>query len=107
MTGSGNPASSGTVTVNKYGDGVSEAEYEITASVPVTSGLLNLISNGQIGLLFSAADCGNDVIQGTVDTGYSPSDPIVVSTPEPGPGSLTLTGLVLLAAGRIWRKRRS
>jgi hypothetical protein len=111
MTGSGDPESSGTVTVNNYGNGVTNAEYEITASVPVTSGLLSLISNGQIGLLFSSADCGNDVIQGAVDTGFSASGEAhaaaVLSTPEPGPGTLVLAGMALLAVGKLWRKRKA
>ena len=106
MTGSGVPTSAGSVTVTPYGNGVSSAEYEITATVPLTSGLLNLVSNGQIGLLFSSADCGNDVIQGVVDTGIrSSSITAIPKVPEPGPGVLILTGLVLLAVGRQWRKR--
>jgi len=109
MTGTGRPASSGAVTVTSYGDGIKQPEYEITATVPVTSGLLNLLSNGQIGLLFSSADCGNDVIQGVVDTGYTTPGGTqtngVVRTPEPGPGGMMLTGLVLVAVGYQWRKR--
>ena len=64
MAGQGSPDSIGTVTVTTNGDGVRNAEYEVTVTVPMTSGLLSLVSNGQIGFLFSAADCGNDVIQG-------------------------------------------
>ncbi|HUB80447.1 MAG TPA: hypothetical protein VMB03_16700 [Bryobacteraceae bacterium] len=108
MTGSGNPAATGTIAVGKYGNGITSAEYEITATVPLTSGLQGLESNGQIGLLFSSADCGNDVIQGVVSTGDSaaPVSPAIVSNvPEPGPGTLTLTGFVLLIVGRHWRKR--
>jgi hypothetical protein len=110
MTGSGNPASSGTVTVSQYGDGITSAEYEITATVPLTSGLLDLESNGQIGLLFSSADCGNDVIQGVVDAGESGTEAELTGTssvPEPTPGELVLAGLALLVIGRQWRKRTS
>lgn len=96
MTGSGTPASSGTVRVANYGNGTTNAEYLITVTVPNASGLLGLESNGKIGLLFSSADCANDVIQGAVS---------VSATPEPGPAILMLSGLVLLVAGRRWRKR--
>jgi hypothetical protein len=108
MTGSGNPDSAGTVTVSQYGNGVTSAEYEITATVPVTAELLSLESNGEIGLLFSSADCGNDVIQGVVSTGDSAAAALptgVSSVPEPSPGELTLGGLALLIIGRQWRKR--
>jgi hypothetical protein len=96
------------VTVTPYGNGVTNAEYEISVTVPLTSGLLNLESNGQIGLLFSSADCGNDVIQGVVDTGGGTAViNAIPEVPEPGPGVLILTGIVLLAIGRQWRKRRT
>jgi len=96
MTGSGAPVSAGTVSVANHGDGTTDAQYVITVTVPATPGLTGLESNGQIGLLFSSADCGNDVIQGAVG-----------QAPEPGPAVLLLTGLVLLAAGHQWRKRRA
>jgi hypothetical protein len=105
MTGSGTPDSSGSVTVTPYGNGVTNAEYEISVTVPLTTGLLDLEQNGQIGLLFSSADCGNDVIQAVVDTGGSSSTTAIPKVPEPGPGTLILTGIVLLAIGRQWRKR--
>jgi hypothetical protein len=95
MTGSGTPVSSGAVSVALNGDGKTSAQYAITITLPSTTGLSSIESNGQIGLLFSSADCGNDVIQGTV------------GAPEPGPVVLILTGLVLLAAGRYWRKRKA
>jgi len=109
MTGSGAPASSGTVTVSKYGNGTTSAEYEITVTVPLPTGLLDLESNGQIGLLFSSADCGNDVIQGVVATGDSAPgvQPQSLAAPEPGPGTLMLAGVALLVIGRHWRKRNS
>jgi hypothetical protein len=108
MAGTGSPAGSGTVTVSNYGNGITSAEYEITVTVPLTAGLMDLESDGQIGMLFSSADCGNDVIQGVVDTGDPSGASLstgVLSTPEPGPGILMVTGLVLLAVGRRWRKR--
>lgn len=100
MTGSGTAVSTGSVSVTNNGNGTTGAQYLITVSVPVTSGFLSLDPNGQIGLLFSSADCGNDVIQGTVSTGIQ-----IQSVPEPGPAVLMLTGVVLLVAGRLRRKR--
>jgi hypothetical protein len=108
LAGAGGPASSGTVTVTDYGDGITSAQYEITVTVPLTAGLLDMESNGQIGLLFSSADCGNDVIQGVVSTG-GPSGSAFktgsLSAPEPGSAVLMVTGLALLVVGRQWRKR--
>jgi hypothetical protein len=92
MTGSGIPVSSGTVSVADWGDGINEAEYLITVTVPTTAGLLSLVSNDQIGLLFSSADCGNDVIQGTVGTD--------AQAPEPGSMAMVVIGLGLLVASR-------
>src|ERR1039458_10382945 len=87
MTGSGTPVSTGTVSVaSTGGNGVTGAQYVITVTVS-TSGLASLESNGQIGLLFASADCGNDVIQG-----------VVGQTPEPGPALMVLTGLGFLVA---------
>jgi hypothetical protein len=104
LAGSGTPASSGAVSVASTGsDGTTSAEYVISVTVPVTTGLLNLESNGQIGLLFSSADCGNDVIQGVL----GPTSVAIQDTPEPGPATLVLTGLALLTAGRQWRKRKA
>jgi hypothetical protein len=108
LAGAGDPVSSGSVTVANYGDGITSAQYEITVTVPLTAGLLNLESKGQIGLLFSSADCGNDVIQGVVSTGGpsgSATEVVTLSAPEPGSAILMVTGLVLLAVGRQWRKR--
>jgi MYXO-CTERM domain-containing protein len=96
MTGSGPAASSGTVSVANNRNGTTSAQYVISVTVPTTPGLPSLMSNGEIGLLFSSADCGNDVIQGPVG-----------QAPEPGPELMILTGLALLAAGFAWRKRRA
>jgi len=101
MTGNGSPDSTGTVSVANYGDGVNQAQYVITVTVPTTSGFLSLVSNDQIGLLFSSADCGNDTIQGIVGTG----DVVVTAqAPEPGSALMVLAGLGLLAAK--FRKRK-
>jgi hypothetical protein len=95
MTGSGSPVSNGSVSVSPYGNGTTNASYVVSVSFPTTSGFTNLINNGQLGILFSSADCGNDVIQGKVSS----------QTPEPGPLMLMLTGAGLVFAGRKWRKK--
>jgi hypothetical protein len=94
MTGSATALTSGSVSVANYGDGTNSARYVITVTTPITSGFLSLVLNGQIGLLFSSADCGNDVIQGAVGT----------DAPEPSPVFLVLAGIGLLVAGCKWRK---
>jgi len=101
LGGSGSPVTSGLVSVSNYGNGVTNAEYAITVQVPLTAGMESLMSNGQIGILFSSADCGNDVIQGTVGT---PNSQTLVATPEPGPALTMLTGILLLVIGSLWRK---
>jgi hypothetical protein len=101
MGGSGNPVTAGLVSVPQNGDGTTNAEYAITIQVPLTAGIQSLMSDGQIGMLFSSADCGNDVIQGTVGN----TTVVTSATPEPGPGLMMLTGAALLVVGKLWRKR--
>jgi len=98
LTTAGTLASAGSgVTVTNYGNGVTSALYEMTVSFQTTPGFLSLVQNGQIGLVFSAADCANDVIQGAVDT----------SAPEPESLVLIAGGLGLLLGVRAWRRRAS
>jgi len=99
LAGSGTPASMGSVSVaaNPNGNGTTIANYVITATFPTTTAFLSLVSNGQIGLLFSSADCGNDVIEGAVG-------PQTAQAPEPSPAFMMLTGVVLLIGGCAWRK---
>jgi hypothetical protein len=52
-------------------------------------------SGGQIGILFSSADCANDVIQGVVNT----------TVPEPQSMVLIAGGLGLLIGVGAWRRR--
>ena len=97
MTGSGTAISTGTVSVaSNGGDGTTNAKYAITVTIPESAALLNLFLNNQMGILFSSADCGNDVIQGNVSS--------TTGVPEPGPMVLILTGIGFLLAGRRWRK---
>jgi hypothetical protein len=97
MTGHGNPVSTGTVSISNYGNGTSGALYDMVVTFATTSGFMNLLVNNQIGLLFSSADCGNDVIQGTVGVG--------TGVPEPSPAVLIGVGLMLIAGVYGWRKR--
>ncbi len=73
------------VSVAAYGDGTNSAEYAVTLSFNSSS---TLIDSEQLGILWSSADCGNDYIQGEVDTGV----------PEPASSTLLLSGLALIAA---------
>jgi hypothetical protein len=97
MTGTGTPLTSGSVKVaSNGGNGTTSALYVVTVTTPITTGLMSLVSStNQIGILFSSADCGNAVIQGTVGT----------QAPEPSPALLVLGGLGMLVAGCTWRKR--
>jgi hypothetical protein len=93
---SGTLAGSGAgVTVANYGDGTTSALYQVTVSFQTTDAFLSLVQNGQIGILFSSADCANDVIQGAVDT----------RAPEPQPLALIAGGLGLLLGVGAWRRR--
>ena|ERR1035437_8090116 len=93
MTGSGTAVGTGSgVTVTNNGNGTTTgALYKVTVSVPTSAAdFLSIVVDNQVGILFSSADCGNDVIQSPV--------------PEP-PASVLLgagLGLVLLGA---WRRR--
>jgi hypothetical protein len=92
---SGTLASAGTgVNVANFGDGNTNAMYKATVSFQATADFLSLVENGQIGILFSAADCANDVLQGTVDT-----------APEPRSLALIAGGFGLLAGIAVWRRK--
>lgn len=80
--------SGGSVSVAPYGDGVHDARYSVTIQFTNPAGFYqNLLSNGEIGIDFSAATCANDVIRGTV-----------IANPEPGSGILLIGGGLILAA---------
>jgi hypothetical protein len=97
MTG-GTKVSNGTgVTVANFGNGTTSAAYVVTVSFQTTSAFLTSVENsgGQIGILFSSADCANDVIQGVVNT----------TVPEPQSMVLIAGGLGLLIGVGAWRRR--
>ena len=95
MTG-GTKVSNGTgVTVANFGNGTTSAAYVVTVSFQTTSAFLTAVENStdQIGILFSSADCANDVIQGTV------------TVPEPQSLALIAGGLGMLIGVGAWRRR--
>ena len=107
LAGNGAPVSLGTVSVsaNPGANGTTVADYTITATFPTTTAVLSLMSTGQIGLRFSSADCGNDVIEGAVGPG-SPASPATAQAPEPAPAFMMLIDIGLLARRpHAWRKR--
>jgi hypothetical protein len=90
---------SGTEAVCKIGTpgcGTGSAQYQVTLSFTAPQ-LLSLLLNGQIGVEFAAADCGNAVLAGTVGT----------TTPEPGTLGMIATGIGLLGLGMVRRRRKN
>jgi hypothetical protein len=79
-----------------YGNGVTNALYAATLEFPVSADFTeSVIQNDQIGIAFSSADCGNDVLEGTTTV-----------APEPGMFPLLATGATMLAGfGALQRKR--
>jgi hypothetical protein len=83
--------------VVKYGDGVSNALYAATLQFPVSADFLtSVIHNGQVGIAFSSADCGNDILTGTTS-----------AAPEPGMFPLLAAGSIMLACFGILRRQRA
>jgi len=97
LGGSGSPETIGLpVQVVDYGNGVSNALYAATLEFPVSADFMSsAIQNGQIGIAFSSAYCGNDVLEGTTS-----------ASPEPGMFPLLAAGTAMLAGfGALRRKR--
>ena len=93
---SGTLVSAGTgVTVANYGNGTTSAAYEVTVSFLTTADFMSLQNvAGQIGIMFSSADCSNDIIFGVTDT----------SVPEPQSMVLIAGGLGMLIGVGVWRR---
>jgi hypothetical protein len=98
LGGSGRPETIGLpVQVVDYGDGVSNALYAATLEFPVPADFVtSVIQNGQIGMSFASAFCGNDVLEGTTD-----------AAPEPGVFPLLAGGAAMLAGFGMLRRRRA
>ena len=98
LGGSGSPESIGLpVQVVDYDNGVSNALYAATLEFPVSADFTAaVIQNDQIGIAFSSAYCGNDVLAGTTS-----------AAPEPGMFPLLAAGAILLAGSGAWRRKRA
>ena len=84
LGGNGAPIQTGTVSVKNHGNGTDAANYEVDMTFSNPAGFLpNLGFNGNVGLAFASANCGNDVIKGTVSA-------------VPEPGSVLLLGSMFL-----------
>lgn len=92
-TGAPAPAAIGQpVTVTGSGDGISHASYAMTLQVPASGEFGDsVMANGVVGIQFSSAICGNDVIQGAA-----------TANPEPQTLLLLAGGLGMLC---LWRRR--
>lgn len=81
----------GTVTTTSYEDGVTNALYDAMVRFTNPSGFYqSLVSNSQVGIAFSSATCGNDVIKGSVAV-----------NPEPGSVILLMTCCLFLLAAKF------
>jgi hypothetical protein len=98
LGGSGTAETTGlSVQVADYGDGVNNALYAATLQFPVSNDFVaSVIQNDTIGIAFSSAYCGNDVLQGTTD-----------AAPEPGMFALLASGVALLAVSGALRRKRA
>ncbi|HEY2016038.1 MAG TPA: PEP-CTERM sorting domain-containing protein, partial [Bryobacteraceae bacterium] len=73
--------------------------------VTATPGLLGLLSGNQLGLGFSSAICGNDVLIGTASVlAPPPSGNNTGTVPEPGTLGMFAVGILLVGCG-VWRRK--
>jgi hypothetical protein len=70
----------------------------VTLSFDAPTQFLSLLMNGQLGVEFAAADCGNAVLAGSV---------WVTTTPEPGTLGMIAAGIGLLGFGLARRRRKN
>ena len=92
VTGDG----SSVLGANTANPGVTAFEYDVQVQFQMTSAFLTLESAGQFGIMFSSADCANDVIEGLVS---------VSSVPEPQSLALIGGGLGMRIGVGAWRRR--
>jgi hypothetical protein len=83
--------STGTVTVSNYGDGVSNALYDVNVSFVPTSDFVLASTKAGFGFNFASATCGNDIASGYI----------------PEPMTFLYMGSGLLAIGLFRRKKTS
>ena len=103
MTGTSTPLSTAVESVcvingTTCGHG-STAQYQVTltfSAADLSSTLISEINNGQIGVEFSAADCGNAVLAGSTP-----------ATPEPGTLGMIAAGIGMLCFGLARRRRKN
>ena len=98
LNGSASPETIGLpVQVVDYGNGVTNALYAATLEFPVpTDFATSVIQDGQLGMAFASAYCGNDVIAGTT-----------TAAPEPGMFPLLAIGAAMLVASGVLRRKRA
>jgi hypothetical protein len=86
----------GTVTVNRTGDGVTSGRLTISIAFTPTAEFLNDFQQGNLGLQFASATCGNDILIG---------QPVSPDVPESAPSLLVGVGLLALWISVRWRSR--
>lgn len=105
MTSTGTPAfadAGNGVSVVRYGDGVTNALYAATVQFAMPAGFAGMLSAGDLGIVFDAADCGNDNLTGIVST--IPDNPTTETSAAPEPGALwSMTLGITLLAGLWWK----
>ncbi len=91
---------SGTELVCQSGPGcpTNGAQYQVTLSFTAPTAFLSLLMNGQIGVEFAAADCGNAVLAGPF---------LATATPEPGTLVMFAAGIGMLGFGLSRRRRKN
>jgi hypothetical protein len=83
-------------TPGSPGCGTTTAEFQVTLNFTVPSAFLSLLMDGQLGVEFSAADCGNAVIVGIIP---------VTGTPELDTLVMIAAGIGMLGLGMARRRR--
>jgi hypothetical protein len=101
------PTSAGSLAVNEYRGSANfytSDEPLLSVTAVFETPAIGFLYNNQVGMTFSAATCGNDVIDGVFQFGPQGD---VTNTPEPPPGVLLGAGICLIAAAGFARRRRA